>query len=152
MHTALAAALASFAPLAIALTSLSLGASAAQAQLAPTSTAPSPEERQRPEAQLTPQAGAITITIINRINSTVIVEVIDETGPRRLEGDRTTRLTNLPTPVTVTLNRVDGGLLRVLPRQQGAANALEVFLDAELDLGLDRSALTIETDGSVFLN
>jgi hypothetical protein len=119
----------------------------------PTSNAPRPEERQLPDARVAPSnQGLITITLINRINSGITFEVIDDTNQRRLAGDRVTQLSNLPLPITLTLHREDGGLLRILPRQQGPAHSLEVYLDAEIDLGQDRSTITIERDGAVFLN
>lgn len=42
--------------------------------------------------------------------------------------------------------------VRILTRQQGPANSLEVYLDAEIDLGQDRSTITVERNGAVFLN
>lgn len=120
---------------------------------APTSNAPLPEERQLPDARVTPSSqGLISITLINRINSAITFEVIDDTDQRRLAGDRVTQLRNLSLPITLTLHREDGGLLRILTRQQGPANSLEVYLDAEIDLGQDRSTITVERNGAVFLN
>lgn len=118
----------------------------------PTTTAPRPEERQLPAARITPRNNRATITFINRSNAAITFEVIGDTSQRLLPGQRSTRLLDLPLPSTVSLRRQDGGLLRILPRQQGPAHALEVFLDVEIDLGLDRTTLLIEPDGSVFLN
>lgn len=117
-----------------------------------TSTAPTPAERQRPDARITPRNNQVTITFVNRTAAAITFEVIGDTTPRTLVGNSSTRLIDLGLPTTVTLRRQDGGLLKISPQPQGLTGDLEVLLDEETDLGRDRTALSVEPDGRVFLN
>lgn len=117
-----------------------------------TSTEPLPEEQQLPSAQLSPLGGQVRMTLVNRTGATVDYQVIGDTTQRQLGGQQSVTLRLLDIPTTVTFRRNDGGLLMVLTRVQSEAHSLEVFLDAAVDLSLDRTTLTVERDGSVFLN
>jgi hypothetical protein len=54
-------------------------------------------------------------------------------------------------PVTITFQRPDRGLLLVSP-QASEAGSLEVTLTETTDLDVDKSAMTIQETGDVFLN
>lgn len=60
-------------------------------------------------------------------------------------------LQGLKTPVTVTFDRPDGGLLRV-NTTSSAIDMLEISLRETTALDIDKSALTVQEDGSVFVN
>ncbi|NJR67608.1 MAG: hypothetical protein HC771_02295 [Synechococcales cyanobacterium CRU_2_2] len=118
-----------------------------------TTTSPLPEEIQAPAAQLTPQNGQIRITLSNRTNAGLTYQVIGDTMPRNLPGQESVTLQFLEVPTTLTFRRDDGGLLNVrLQPQSEEPAALEIVLEAVLDLGRDRTTLTVEQTGAVFLN
>ncbi len=117
-----------------------------------TSTAPLPEERQPISAQLSPLDGQVRITLDNRTNANITYQVIGDTTQRTLLGKTVVVLRLLETPTTVTFRRDDGGLLDVVTQVQDEAYGLEVILDTTVDLGRDRTTLTVEREGDVFLN
>jgi hypothetical protein len=117
-----------------------------------TSTAPLPEEQQSPSARLIPLGGQVRIALINRTNATLTYQVIGDTTLRTLSGQSTVTLQFLDVPTTLTFRRDDGGLLTVMTQLQADPYALDVVLDTAVDLGRDRTTLTIEQTGEVFLN
>ena len=121
----------------------------------PVSTPPLPEQ-QIPDAKLPMTGQRTTVRLLNRtgaiINYAVITNGLDGQLPQgQLAGRKQIDLTPLSPPVTINFRRQDGGLLRGSIRVM-ESNSLEVTLTATTDLGLDRTALSIEPSGFVFLN
>lgn len=114
-------------------------------------TPPLPERVQPPSAMVVPVNGKVNITLVNQTYTDVAYEVIGDTQPRTLSGRSYIRLQDLKTPVNITFQRPDRGLLRVSP-QSSTAGMLEVTLRETTDLGTDKSAMTIQETGAVLLN
>jgi hypothetical protein len=113
---------------------------------------PLPEEQYKAIAVIQPVAGRVTVTLRNNTNTAVSYQVIEHTEVRALAGRSETRLQNLPTPVTITLNRGDGGFLQVIPQVNSQSGALDVLLDEASTVNEEQNALRIRSDGQVFLN
>ncbi|MBK1987576.1 hypothetical protein A0J48_008500 [Sphaerospermopsis aphanizomenoides BCCUSP55] len=129
------------------------------AQIVPTLPSPSsslqppaPEQRQNPSARIALSNGKANIKLINNTGAKVTYQVIGDTAPRILEGKSDVTLRGLSTPVTVTFQREDRGLLRVTPKAAGEQGTLEVTLQETTDVNQDRGAMSIQSNGAVFLN
>ncbi len=116
------------------------------------STAPAPESRQQASAQVQAVNGRVTLVFVNKTNATITYQAVDDMNSRSLPGKSTVSLQRLVLPATVTFRRQDGGLLNATPRPSEQPGQLVVTLDAALDLSLDRTTLSIESNGAVFLN
>lgn len=55
-------------------------------------------------------------------------------------------------PVTLTFKRDDGGLLMVSPQASSESGMLEVTFTETTDLTTDRTTMTVQKTGAVFLN
>lgn len=91
------------------------------------------------------QSQILNITLINQTNASVCYQALKYTGQRNLSGQSEITLKNLPTPITVTMFREDGGLLRIISKRK--AQSLTVTLEETTDLANDKQALTISEDG-----
>ncbi|KYC43706.1 hypothetical protein WA1_00625 [Scytonema hofmannii PCC 7110] len=113
---------------------------------------PYPESRQEPIATVTPTAGTVDVRLKNNTNARVTYQAIAHTQPRILPGGEEIVLQDLPTPVTITMVREDGGLLKVMPVSKSDSGALAVSLDEETTLDNNQGVLRIQRDGQVYLN
>lgn len=96
--------------------------------------------------------GRVNVKLVNDTGADVTYQVIGDTSERSLQGKTDTTLQNLNTPVTVTFQRNDGGLLMVTLEPTSPSGVLEVRLKETTDVNQDRKALQIQSDGAVFLN
>ncbi|MBD2627559.1 hypothetical protein [Trichormus variabilis] len=113
---------------------------------------PAPEQRQEPSTRMALADGKANIMLINDTGADVTYQVIGDTAPRVLAGKSSTNLTGLSTPVTVTFQREDRGLLMVTPKAAREKGTLEVTFKETTDVNQDKSAMIIQANGSVFLN
>jgi len=114
---------------------------------------PLPETQQPPRATIIPRNGKVTVMLVNITAAGINYQVIGETTPRVLAGKADIVLQGLATPATVTFRRQDGGLLRVTTAvTANQPDTLQVTLEETTDLGVDKSAMTIQPNGSVLLN
>lgn len=113
---------------------------------------PLPRNRQNAIASITPMAGKVNVRLKNDTNTRISYQAIGYTAPRILTGGQETVLKNLPTPVTITLVRKDGGLLKVIPIPTNKSGTLAVSLDEKTIPDNDQGVLRIQRDGQVFLN
>jgi hypothetical protein len=114
-------------------------------------TPPLPEQQQPPSAKVVPVEGRVNVTLVNQTYTNVTYQVIGDTQPRTLAGRADITLQNLKTPVNITFQRPDRGLLRVSP-QPTEPGLLQVNLTETTDLSTDRTAMTIQVNGNVILN
>ncbi|ACC81573.1 hypothetical protein [Nostoc punctiforme] len=112
---------------------------------------PFPESRQSPIATITPTAGTVDVRLKNNTNAGISYQAIGYTKPRYLAGRQEFVLRNLPTPVSITLVRQDGGLLKVMPTST-SEGTLAVSLDETTKFDNDQGVLRIQKNGQVFLN
>lgn len=114
---------------------------------------PLPEQQQPPSATVTPTDGKVSVKLVNATGANITYQVIGDTNQRTLAGKSDVMLQDLPTPVTVTFKRQDGGLLQVTPQASSEQSGmLEVTLAETTDLGTDKSAMRINSTGGVYLN
>lgn len=113
---------------------------------------PYPESRQEPIATVTPTAGTVHVRLKNNTNARITYQAIAHTQPRILPGREEILLENLPTPVTITMVREDGGLLKVMPISKSDLGVLAVSLDEKTTPDNNQGVLRIQRDGQVFLN
>ncbi|MBC1225167.1 hypothetical protein GNF10_20155 [Nostoc sp. UCD121] len=121
---------------------------------------PAPESRQsamsndkplRVYATITPTAGTVDVKLKNNTNAGISYQAIGQTQPRYLAGGQEFVLRNLPTPISITLVRQDGGLLKVMPTST-SEGTLAVSLDETTNFDDNQGVLRIQKDGQVFLN
>ncbi len=112
---------------------------------------PLPDLRENPIATVRTIEGLVDVTLKNETNAIITYQAIGHTEPRILAGGAEVVLQNLPTPITVTLVRDDGGLLKIIPRST-AVGMLAVSLDETLNFDSNQGVLRIQRDGEVFLN
>jgi hypothetical protein len=110
-----------------------------------------PENRQSAIATITPTAGTVNVKLKNNTNAGISFQAIGYTEPRYLAGGQEFVLQDLPTPVSITLVRQDGGLLKVMP-MSNSQGTLAVSLDETTNFNNDQGVLRIQRDGQVFLN
>ncbi|MEG3938113.1 MULTISPECIES: hypothetical protein [unclassified Microcoleus] len=113
---------------------------------------PLPETRQTPIATVMPIAGEVSVKLTNSTNASISYQAIGHTESRMLARGAEIILQNLPTPVTVTMVRADGGLLKVIPMSSSEKGMLEVSIDETSNFDGNQGVLRIQPDGQVFLN
>ena len=128
----------------------------ATAQVRPSAPAvnpPLPSQQQPPIATLTPNQGSVGVKLINKTGADIVYQVIGDTRVRTLRGRSNVTLQALQTPVSLSFYRRDRGFLLVSPVvPTTAANTIELTLTETTDFATDKTALTIESDGEVYLN
>ncbi|MGH8001492.1 MAG: hypothetical protein ACREPR_19250 [Brasilonema sp.] len=121
---------------------------------------PFPESRQsamsddkplRVYATITPTSGTVNVKLKNNTNAGISYQAIGQTQPRYLAGGQEFVLRALPTPISITLVRQDGGLLKVMPMST-SEGTLSVSLDETTNFDNNQGVLRIQKDGQVFLN
>lgn len=94
--------------------------------------------------------GQFNIRLRNLTNTEVTYELVGHTNQRQLTGNTNFMLEDLAMPVTVTVLREDGGLVRVTPKPV-APGILELRLDEALNLDQDRRAVRVREGGSLLI-
>jgi hypothetical protein len=105
-----------------------------------------------PSARVTPTEGMVVIKLVNTTNAVINYQVVGITQPRTLGEQSEILLQNLKTPITLTYQRPDGGLLLVRPQATATPGMLQVSFGATTDLGADTKSMDVQEDGRVFLN
>jgi uncharacterized protein YsxB (DUF464 family) len=113
---------------------------------------PLPETRSDAIANVMPMDGMVDVKLKNNTNAFISYEAVGHTQRRFLVAGEEIVLQDVPTPVTITTVRQDGGLLDVSPVSTSEAGMLEVSLDESTNLDDNLGALRIQKDGQVFLN
>ena len=94
--------------------------------------------------------GQFNIRLMNTTNTEVTYELVGHTNQRQLTGNTNFLLQDIAMPVTVTVLREDGGLIRVTPKP-AAPGILELRLDEALNLDQDRRAVRVREGGSLLI-
>lgn len=113
---------------------------------------PLPEQRQSPSAMVMPMNGKVSIRLVNKTGANITYQVIGDTNQRSLQGKSNVNLLDLSPPMTLTFKRNDGGLLMVSPQASSQRGMLEVTFTETTDLTTDRTTMTVQKTGAVFLN
>jgi hypothetical protein len=113
---------------------------------------PLPSSRSNPIANLKLTDGKVDVRLKNDTNIPLYYTAIQHTQRRVLPAGEEATLRGLPTPVTLTVTRPDGGLLQVMPMDTSQPGMLAVTLDETTNFDNNLGALRIQKDGQVFLN
>lgn len=114
---------------------------------------PLPSQQQPPIAVLTPNNGVVGVKLINKTGADILYQVIGDTRLRTLSGRSQVMLQDLKTPANVSFYRRDRGFLLVSPHVPTTApNTIELTLTETTDFAIDRTALSIDPSGDVYLN
>ncbi|EAZ87927.1 hypothetical protein [Crocosphaera chwakensis] len=112
---------------------------------------PLPEVLNDPIAFVNPtNDGTVDIKIDNDTNSLVTYQVLGHTDERWLEGREEIMLTDVPTPVTITMIREDNGLLEFMTSGSDS-DYLHVTLNEDPTFDDVQGVLRIQPSGEVFL-
>jgi hypothetical protein len=118
----------------------------------PNVVTPFPEQQFIPKARVALIGNRVNLVLKNNTYATISYQVIGDTKPRTLAGRSSVSLQKLRTPVTLTLDRQDAGLLKVTPiALTNTQGSLEVTLDTTTDLSADATTMRIENTGLIFL-
>lgn len=118
----------------------------------PRAQPPLPETIENAIATITPMDGKVDVKLQNNTNTRITCQAIGYTDSRSLAGREEIVLQDLPTPVTITVVRQDGGLLKATPMPASTPGILAVSLDETTTLSDNQGVLRIQSDGQVFLN
>jgi hypothetical protein len=128
-------------------------ASAQARPSAPVVNPPLPSQQQPPIATLRPNNGFVGVKLINKTGAEVAYQVIGDTQVRTLAGRSSATLQALKTPANVTFYRRDRGFLLVSPQVPTTApDTIELTLTETTDFATDKTALSIDPNGDVYLN
>lgn len=119
-------------------------------QTRPQTTGDLPPRFPFPSATVSPVNGQVTLKLINPSNVVVEYQVASGTRPMLL-GQQSETTLKFPVSLNLTYQREDGGLLLVRPTVTGPG-VLEVRFEATGDINLDTRSLSINEQGTVFLN
>ena len=90
--------------------------------------------------------------LYNNMGTEIILEAPGYTLPTLLKPGKEITIQNLPTPATVKISRVDGGLIKVQPVTPKSSNVLDVAVNEASPLNDDSGTLQIQRNGQVLLN
>ncbi|MBW4622018.1 MAG: hypothetical protein KME17_22020 [Cyanosarcina radialis HA8281-LM2] len=113
---------------------------------------PLPEEQMKAAANVELVGGKINVMLKNNTNAPLTYQVMGHTSTRTLLGRKAVVLQDLPAPVTINMNRNDGGLLVVTPAASDRPGMLNVTLDGTNTLSSQQSTISINNVGQVLLN
>jgi len=101
-------------------------------------------------ARVTPQSGQISMRLKNTMQTMVNYQALGETSTRSLQSGEETLLQNLPLPVTLTLNRADGGLVKVIPMSNEKEGVLGISITEANGLSDSQLNLLVQSEGQVY--
>jgi hypothetical protein len=105
---------------------------------------------QKAIATVTPQSGQINMRLKNTMQTMLTYQALGETSPRSLQGGEEILLQNLPLPMTLTLNRTDGGLVKVVPMSNEKEGVLGISITEANGLSDSQLNLLVQTEGQVY--
>lgn len=113
---------------------------------------PLPEATQNAIATVIPTGGTIDIQMTNTTNAVIRYQAVGHTDERLLSGGETVLLRGIPTPVTITLVREDGGFIQTIPLPTTEQGLLSVSFDEAQGMSLGDRTIRIQADGQVYTN
>lgn len=113
--------------------------------------APPVESLQEPAATVSLPDGKVTISLVNQTGTEVVYSVLGDKNQWRLEADTTERLQQLKTPANLSFYRPDRGAIEVT-FETSRLGELQVIFQRGTSFDVDRTALTVQETGQVFLN
>lgn len=105
---------------------------------------PFPKTTQAPIATVIPMAGEAIVKLTNSTNALISYQAIGHTESRMLAGKAEIVLQNLPTPLTVTMVREGGGLLKFKPLSSSETGMVAVSRDETTNFDDNQGVLRIQ--------
>jgi len=99
-----------------------------------------------------PVSGEVNVRLKNETYADVNYQLLGHTKLRTLPGRTTITLQGADVPTTLTLQRLDSGLLDIEPTEVDDEGTLTLTLRETLDFEESKVVMTIEPSGQVFLN
>ncbi|NER29283.1 MAG: hypothetical protein F6J89_17075 [Symploca sp. SIO1C4] len=115
------------------------------------SVTPSVEQLQPAVTTVSMPDALVNITMINQTGTKVTYGVLGRDRQLSLEVDQSQVLNNLEAPIHISFYRPDRGPIKVITRATSVGE-LQVILQRGTDFNTDKSALSIQETGQVFLN
>lgn len=109
----------------------------------------SPEEAQTAITNITLTANQVNVRLRNTTNTPITYQVIGQTQPRTLDRKKEIMLKELPVPVSITLLRPDGGLIKVIPAKKSESGVLGLMLHEAIGLNDSQNTVRIKSNGEV---
>jgi hypothetical protein len=113
---------------------------------------PAPEQLASPLAFVRPANGRIAIRMVNLTGAAISYQAIGDTSFRTLAGNSEINLKDLPIPTSLTFRRDDGGLLNVAVEANNPPGTITMTLRETTNFSDDRTTLSVERSGAVYLN
>jgi hypothetical protein len=107
-------------------------------------------KEQRAIATVIPQSGQITMRLKNTMQTMVNYQALGETGMRSLQSGEEILMQNLPLPITLTLNRADGGLVKVVPMSNEREGILGIAITEANGLSDSQLNILVQSEGQVY--
>jgi hypothetical protein len=99
---------------------------------------------QAPIATVIPMTGEAIVKLTNSTNAPISNQAIGHTGSQMVAGKAEIVLQNLPTPLTVTMLREDGRLLKVKPMSSSETGMVAVSRDETTNFDDNQGVLRIQ--------
>ncbi len=106
----------------------------------------------KPIARIATDNGKVSVRLKNDTNATITYQAIGHQAPRALRNGEEIVLRDLPTPVTLTMVREDGGFIQVQPASANDSKTLDLLLNEAVNYDNSVGVLRIQNNGSVFTN
>lgn len=114
-------------------------------------TEPPVEALQPPAATLSLPRAQINIVLVNETGTTMTYQVVGDTNERSLAAGETYTLRDLSVPTNVNFYRPDRGPTDVTA-EAAAPGELRLLFKRGSSFDVDRTSLTVQASGQVFLN
>lgn len=118
----------------------------------PSGQSSSAEPQIKTVATVQPVAGRVAVMMKNDTNAVITYQVVGQTEVRTLKGQGSAILRDLPTPITITVNREDGGLLKIMPESSDKSGMLSVTFNESANVTEQQNSIRVTEDGQVSLN
>ncbi|MBE9228012.1 hypothetical protein IQ264_21550 [Phormidium sp. LEGE 05292] len=116
-----------------------------------TTVIPTPEQQQAATTSVSTVNGVVNLRLVNNSGADIAYQVIGDTQPRYLTGNNSVTLSSINTPTSLTFYRPDRGFLIVTP-QPVSPGVLEVIFNPTSNFSLDKTTMTVQPSGAVYLN
>ncbi len=117
------------------------------------------QELPKPVMIAMPRDGRLTVRLINNTNAVVTYQAVRDTDLRDLEPGASVNLLNLRTPINLTFSYrdatrnpdVQAAMIQAVATIDQKTGALEVVLQPTVAPQLERSVVSVDPNGSVFI-
>ncbi len=117
------------------------------------------QELPKPIMIAMPRDGRLTVRLVNNTDAVVTYQAVRDTGLRDLEPGMSANLLNLRTPINLTFSYQDAtrnpdvraAMIQAVATIDSKTGTLEVVLQPTVVPQLERSVVSVDPNGSVFI-